>query len=415
MVDTSHISVKKLDACRICGSKKTKAFLTLSKLPLPVDHKDPEEIDRCFQEDLTLYWCPDCLMVQTLQDADLDAYYASYQYVTSSSPLVERFMKKFAAEAVKRFSLKSGDAVLEIGSGDGAELAFFKGLDCRVLGFEPSKDLVKISASRGIPAVQKLFDEHSASDIPKDFDQFQIVTCQYTFDHLPHPVQFLKSLIPILDPERGVVIIEVHDLEKMVERNEACLFTHEHATYATVESMANLFKEAGMKLICSDLVPESERRGNSLIVAGAVRTSPLPEESLAPSETLKSLRSYEAYGHFADNIRASHKRLKEHVLRLKSEGKKVAGYGGVGRGVNTLSIAGLKKGDLTCVYDQNKKLQGLAMPGSGLLIKDPSDIFEHPVDEVIVFSYGYLEEINKFLEPYVKQGGRVTSMLEYLK
>lgn len=42
-------------------------------------------------------------------------------------------------------------------------------------------------------------------------------------------------------------------------------------------------------------------------------------------------------------------------------------------------------------------------------------VFSNPVDEVIVFSFGYMDEIRKALEPFVKKGGQITSLLDLLR
>ena len=42
----------------------------------------------------------------------------------------------------------------------------------------------------------------------------------YTFDHLPHPREFLAACHSILDPDHGLLVVEIHDLEKVVDRFE---------------------------------------------------------------------------------------------------------------------------------------------------------------------------------------------------
>ena len=42
-------------------------------------------------------------------------------------------------------------------------------------------------------------------------------------------------------------------------------------------------------------------------------------------------------------------------------------------------------------------------------------LFKDPIDEVIVFAYGYMDEIKSMLSPLVERGGRLTSLLDLLR
>ena len=53
----------------------------------------------------------------------------------------------------------------------------------------------------------------------------------HTFDHLFDPAPFLDVVREVLDPVRGVLLLEVHDLQDIYVKRETALFGHEHATY----------------------------------------------------------------------------------------------------------------------------------------------------------------------------------------
>jgi len=412
--ENMNLKITHQNTCRICGANEPHKFLNLPNMPLPVGHIHPDSEEKPFIADLPIYWCSNCGVVQTLHDVDLSKYYENYLYSVSLSPLVQQFMQRFAQELWERFHLKTGDVVVEIGSSDGYQLKCFQKLGAQVLGFEPAEHLAITSREQGIETIQCLFGNDTLNQIPSNLRPIKLVITQYTFDHLPAPIEFLKTITKILDPDFGLVVIEIHDFEKIVERREACLFTHEHSIYLSVDSIASVFKQAGMKLICTDLVPENLRRGNSLIAVGALSQSQIVSEPQRQSLLLDSLKKLETYDKFAQSIWKSHYHLAEHVREMKKNGKHVAGYGAVGRGVNTLTIAGLNFADIEYVCDINSDLHGLLMPGSNILVVAPERLFDDPVSEVIVFNYGYMAEIKEKLTPYFQQGGKVTSMLEYL-
>ena len=408
-------AVKQYDNCRVCGDRNPYRFLTLKSMPMPEGHYRPGEEDGVFLLDLPIYWCADCFSVQTLHDVDLSGYYLDYSYTVSRSTLVQEFMKRFAQETWARFGFRRGDVVLEVGSSDGYQLKCFRDVGARVLGFEPSVPLVAASRANGVGTIQALFAADSIALIPDNLLPVQAMIAQYTFDHIPRPVQFLAAVGEVLDPVRGIVILEVHDFEKIVERREACLFNHEHSTYLTEESIARVFERAGMRLVCSNLVPMDLRRGNSMIAVATPEGSSVPSEPPRTSEVLTSLRTREAYDAFARYVCRAHENLARHVRNLRARGKTVAAYGGASRTINTLTIAGLTSKDILCAYDMNEGLHGLVMPGVNVPVMPPEQAFEDQVDEIIVFNYGYMTEIRDFLGPFAEKGGRVVSMLELLR
>jgi ubiquinone/menaquinone biosynthesis C-methylase UbiE len=130
--------------------------------------------------------------------------------------------------------------VLDVGSGDGAQLVAFKGLGCDVLGYEPSSALTRAAESKSIPTIQWLYTADSAQRLPAVFKQVDVVMLSYTFDHLPQPSEFLANTRSILNPDHGLLVVEVHDLQKIFERQEYCLFEHEHTIYLTTATAAAL-------------------------------------------------------------------------------------------------------------------------------------------------------------------------------
>jgi hypothetical protein len=306
--------------------------------------------------------------------------------------------------------------VLEIGSGDGYQLACFARHGLRVLGFEPSATLVNVSRGHGIDAVLGLFDAGTVGRIPRDFLPVQCVLLTYTFDHLPDPLAMLGAIRSILDPERGVVIIEVHDLGRIVERGETCLFEHEHAIYLDRATGGEVLRRGGFQVLDIELVPEPCRRANSLLLAARPEAVAQrgglawPDEWRLPTRALTAdIRT------FARDVDRRLGGLREHVQQTRAAGRRVAGYGAGGRGVMTLAQAGLTASDIAYLCDQNAGFHGLYTPATHIPVVPPQRLRDDPVDEVIVFSYGYLSEIRAALADVEARGTRFVSMLELLR
>jgi len=407
--------IHKRTACRLCAGQRLQRFLHLPDMPLT---DELVRLERCGQEvraDIDVYFCETCKGVQTLHDIELAEYYRDYRYTVSGSAAAKRFMSRLAEETFRRFGFGPGDHVIEVGSGDGFQLSCFQKLGARVLGIEPAAHLAAIARASGVEVLQCLCNAETVERISAEMRPAQVVLLTYTFDHLPDPRGFLQAVAAVLDPQRGVLVVEVHDLEKIVQRAEACLFEHEHTIYLHRWSIKRLLETAGFGLLTTELLPETQRRGNSLLVAAALREAEHEPDSSAMDLGASPMDAWGLYADFAGELERRHARMRQYVRSATTGERRIAGYGAGGRGVMTLAMAGLTDRDIVFLCDCNTCFHGLYTPATHIPVVPPERLLEDPVDEVIVFSYGYLAEIREQLHLYAQRGGRFVSMLDLLK
>jgi SAM-dependent methyltransferase len=402
--------------CRICGAAGARRFLHFANMPLTDQFVDAATLGREFTANLDIHFCPACGTSQTLHDVAVGEYYRDYQYTVSASPFAQRFMDELARATLERFELPRGAAVLEIGSGDGYQLQCFQKRGARVLGFEPSAELTRVSRAAGVDVLQCLFEAGTIAQIPAALRPADAVLLTYTFDHLPQPREFLQAVRQVLDPQRGVLLLEVHDLEQILARRETCLFEHEHTIYLHAGSAARLLASAGFEVVTTELVPAAQRRGNSLLVAARVKgddTARGGAEHLVASGA--ALDAWGTYEHFGQEVDAAYERMRGYVRAQIARGRRVAGYGAGGRGVMTLAMAGLGAREIAYLCDRNTGFHGRYTPATHVPVVPPERLAQDPVDEVIVFSYGYLAEIRAELRAVEERGTRFVSLLDLLR
>lgn len=398
-------------SCRVCDADKSSLynFFYINNLPMPEGHILSDEL--AYVHDIDIYWCKNCGMVQTQLDLDLDAYYKDYVYTTGSSKYVEEYMQDFAHTLCAKYLLTQDSVVVEVGSGDGVQLSKFRELGCKVVGVEPSGILASESEKNNIPTIAGMFDADTVSKLVQDYGSVNAIIIQYTFDHLQQPAQFIKDSFKLLDDD-GILVIEVHDFEEIYKRNEACLFTHEHSIYPTFNSISHLLQLYDMKIIGTDVVDENKRRGNSIVIIAAKLTNKNKKIKDSLTQLSNKLKHESAYHEFSNKVYYAHNKLKNYITEQKITGKKIAGYGAAGRGVDTAVLAGLDDKLLTCVYDMNVAFHGKKMPVSNIEVRRPAELFSDNPDELVVFSYGYIDEIKEF---YKSHPVKVVSLLDLIK
>jgi hypothetical protein len=367
-----------------------------------------------FSYPMDLYFCSDCASVQSMHDVNLIQYYHSYQYVASQSPFVRTYMQALVEHCQHRFGLRAGDKVIDVGAADGYLLSLFKSRGASTLGFEAAENLCQLAEKNGIPVVNALFTMESLSLVPADFQKAQLLVLLHTLDHLFDPAPFLDVVRQVLDPVRGVLLLEVHDLQDIYVKRETALFGHEHATYLHYGSMRRLLERRGFRLVDFNFLPKAMCRGSSMLVAATPADSEVEEAPNLASFEDPRLDDLRTFQDFQRSVSRSLGNLREYVDAGRASGRRFAGYGGWGRGVTTLAMAGLTAKHLEYVVDGNPNLRGCFTPVSGLRIEDPESLSREAVDEVIVFNYGYIEEIKTTLSGFIANGGKVVSVIDLL-
>jgi hypothetical protein len=377
------------------------------------DYRTEDKLGTEFLHPLRVYVGEHCYLVQTQHDVDVSGYYKDYHYSVASSPFAQQFMRGLARALFEGHGLKSGDSVVEIGSGDGFQPRCFKDSGARVFGFEPSESLAETSRAKGVPVAQTLFLPKTVQLIPPDLLPLKLVVLTYTFDHLSNPLAFLRCVREVLDPMHGLLVIEVHDLARIIERREYCLFAHEHPVYYSVDTICKVLRRGGFKLLNANLISERLRRANSLLIVAAPEKAHYPSDIDANTK-LACLSNPTTYKQFAEEVERSLGRFREFVFNERGCGRRLAGYGAGGRGIMTLAMSGVGKSEIAYLCDMNSSIHGYYTPKSHLLLLGPQRLLEDWVDEVIVFSFGYMQEISMELSDYTARGGKLISLLELL-
>jgi SAM-dependent methyltransferase len=368
-----------------------------------------------FAYDINLFFCEECASVQTQHDVNLQAYYQNYQYVASHSLFARSYMQALVDYCCRNLGLQPGSRVIEVGAADGYLLSLFNANGAKTIGFEAADNLCALARDKGIYVINELFAKESLHLIPTEFRPAHLIVLLHTFDHLYDPAPFLDSVRQVLDPKRGVLLIECHDLHDIHEKREVALFGHEHATYLHYGSMSRFLESHGFRVIDYNFLPKEICRGSSMLIAAVIEGSELESVPYLSSFESPGLDSLSTFIEFEATVRESFKCLYQYVENGKSRGKRFAGYGGWGRGITTLAIAGLGPEQLEFVVDGNSKLHGCFTPVSSIPIVGPKAVTKEVVDEVIVFNYAYLDEIKDALSSFIADGGVIMSVIDLLK
>ena len=392
--------------CRACGSTRLEAILDLGRTALANDFLAPGEVAayRTFLP-LRLRLCRDCSLAQLADVVDPGVLYSRYAYVTSTSRTMDAHLAAQAGDVLKTAGGQP-KKVLEIASNTGVYLQKFKSLGCEVLGVEPARNIADLAEQAGIPTWTDFFNARTARQIRQEWGAPDVILGRHVFAHIDD----LKDLMQGLDAvshDRTLVGFEVPYLVDLFEKTEFDTIYHEHLSYVPVRAIEAVLRGTPFQL---ERVAHYAIHGGSILFQFRRRAAGVPvHASVAAAlarETQLGLSDPQNWREFTQRVSKIRKALPELIRKLKSQGKRIIGYGASAKGNTLLNTSGLKAGDLDYIIDNTPFKQGKVAPGSWIPVRPPERLLEDQPDYALLLAWNFAPEIVGREQEYQKRGGR---------
>jgi novobiocin biosynthesis protein NovU/D-mycarose 3-C-methyltransferase len=390
--------------CRACGAGGLVDILNLGDMPPANSLLKPEQLKQNEAHfPLTLQLCQSCGMVQLAHVVPAQLLYRSYLFFTSSSRLMSEHFSSLMFDACEEF-VKPGGLVLEIGSNDGTSLSNIRRRDVRVLGVDPARNIAVMAAARGVPTVSEFFNEPLAREIVRVAGPAQLVVACNVIGHIDDLDDVFDGIKTLLAPG-GAVVIEVPYLVDLVDRAEYDTIYHEHLSYFAVRPLATLFNRHGMRLERVKFFP---------VHGGTIRVTAVMGEGVSAdaqawidNENKRGLATRAAYEPFAAKCVQERTALRQQLIDLKKQGKKVIGYGAPAKGTVILNYCGIGTDLLPVVIDSTPAKQGWHVPGTHQPILPPSAMASQNPDVLLLLAWNHAKEIQEREAAFLARGGKI--------
>jgi len=236
---------------------------------------------------------------------------------------------------------------LDIGCGKGLLLnRFNKRLpDWELYAIEPSKNAISFfkEVMPKLNVFNGNFDESTYMN-----QKFDFVMANGVLEHVPDPFKFMKQFANCIT-DKGYGFIGVPNFET----NPTDLFTYDHLSRFTIETISHVFASAGLKIV-NTLAPNTRVPMWFLLKKEKTVSSYSLETRISKSKLLAS-KSLE----FIKSSFDSYNKCKLN----KQENERIAMYGIGAIGLLGFEYTKLKKEDIYCFIDDNPTLQGTKKMG----------------------------------------------------
>ncbi|MEE2745755.1 MAG: class I SAM-dependent methyltransferase [Pseudomonadota bacterium] len=395
-----------MEPCIACGHTTIDQFLDLGKTALAnkfITKSDLNNTEPMYP--LVVGCCQSCGHVQLINRVNPDTMFEDYLYISSLSTTLVEHLNQLAETVVKKFNLKRGELVVDVGSNDGTLLKAFKKKGQNTIGVDPAKNLISLAEENGIETVNAYFGFDSARRITEQYGKASIITATNVFPHIHDFSEFVKGINLLLSPG-GALVIEAHYLNDLITKCAFDTIYHEHVSFWSVSGAKTMFNRHGFEIVDVECLP---------IHHGQIRVFGKRMEEAEPSQNVYSILSKEkkdklidlvTLQEFAENVAKIRESIIDTLARLRKENKVVVGYGAPAKGNTLLTYLGIGRSKLPYIADKSPLKQGKFTPGTHIPVVKPEVIFREQPDYVLILAWNFADEIIRELDSYRRQGGK---------
>nr|WP_026338357.1 class I SAM-dependent methyltransferase [Nocardiopsis sp. CNS-639] len=391
--------------CRVCEGTVTQ-FMDFGRQPLSDAFRAPDDTSEEFFYRLAVGLCPDCQMVQLMEEVPRERmFHEGYPYYSSGSTVMRSHFEATAEKLLAEHLTGSDPFVVELGCNDGVMLETVARAGVRHLGMEPSGAVAEVARGKGVRVRNAFFEKATALEILAEDGPADVVYAANTFCHIPYVDSVLEGIGELLSPG-GVFVFEDPYFGDVSEKASFDQFYDEHFFLFTASSVRNMARRFGLELVDVERLPTHGGELRYTLAREGSRAASPAVEAILEEEGKRELTSPESLASFADQVRGNCDRLVEELRSLRDQGLRVVGYGATAKSATVLNFCGIGPDLLEFVCDTTPAKQGRLTPGSHVPVRDHGAFTASYPDRALLLAWNHAEEIMAKEEGFREAGGR---------
>jgi methylation protein EvaC len=332
-------------------------------------------------------------------------FHDSYAFFSGTSQRMTEHFKGFADEVISKWLSAADPFVVEVGSNDGIMMQHFANAGIRHLGVEPSKNVAEVARKKGINTVSRFFDDTFAQEIIAEYGQADAFLGANVMCHISNFNSVIAGIKRLLKP-KGVLVFEDPYLGDVIEKTSYDQIYDEHVFLFSVMSVKYAFAQHDMQVI--HVAPQETHGGSMRYYVshrGAYEATAAVQRQFEKEQAL-GLDNIKTFERFRLNCERSRDALQRELRRLKSEGKRVVGYGATSKSTTVTNYCKITPDLVEFISDTTPIKQGKFSPGVHIPVRSYEEFTRKYPDVALLFAWNHSKEIMAKENKFLAQGGR---------
>jgi SAM-dependent methyltransferase len=401
--------IRKINTCRICGSKSLKKVIDLGSQYLQGSFVKPgKEMPSHRKIHCTLVRCnPEedenaCGLLQMEHSVPPEILYHAYWYRSGTNNTMRNHLKG-VADSAREMIKKQNASVLDIGCNDGTLLSYYPD-QFEKFGIDPSDVAQEVKIAK---VVQDIFPSENLFQLLEG-KQLDVITSIAMFYDLERPVDFVKGIKRFLSPN-GIWIFEMSYMPRMLELDSYDTICHEHLEYYSLAVLEKVCSMEGMKIF---KVLFNDINGGSIRCHATHKENYTYDEKtnltfineIRQKEFDLELDTDKPYTSFQMRIEKLKVELYDLLLKFKKKGKKLHIYGASTKGNTILQWCNIDHKLIEYAAERNPDKFGASTLGTNIpIISEEESRAMHP-DYYLVLPWHFKEEFLEREKEALKKG-----------
>jgi len=379
--------------CKITR-EKIKPFMSFGKMPIANGFLYQKNFKKEFFFDLEVGFSKKLSLFQINDHPKPEQMFNSnYPFYTGSSKGMVKHFEEYSKWIKKNYGAHL-NYLVEIGSNDGTFLNNFVKEKIKIMGFEPSSNVAKISKKKGIKTINKFFNYNNVKKYKFLKKKVNIITAANVICHVPDLKSLINGVDYLLDKD-GYFIFEEPYLGSMYKKVSYDQIYDEHIFIFSATSVSKIFKRFGFQLI--DALPQSTHGGSMRYVVSRAGRHKVKKnlKKLLKKEKSLNIDSMKGCIKFKEKCEKSRENLQRRINIYKKKGLKIAGYGATSKSTTILNYCGIDYNDINYICDTTPKKIGKYSPGTHIPIVSMNHFYKNLPDAIFLFAWNHKNEIFK--------------------
>jgi hypothetical protein len=337
-------------------------------------------------------------------------YTNNYGYRSGMNKTMRKHLGDLVADLMRRMqdNLKTGDAVVDIGSNDNTLLKFYPNYLKRY-GYDLVPKFAKDYEGTDITFVNEPFGlVHSV------YPKYKIITAISMFYDLDDPIGFMQTLADTLDT-KAIIVIQQNYLLSMLQTNGYDNCCAEHICYHSLASMKRITEPCGLDIFDVKL---NDLNGGSfrtyICKKGDYKISKRVQDQL-DYEKGYGLESLQVYEDFAKRVEQNIIAIKSFLREKAEAGKWIYLYAASTRINTLLQACGVDVRLVQKAVEKNPEKIGKKIAGVRIPIISEEQMRQENPDYLLIGAWYFRDEFVKRERKYLKSGGKLVFPLPKLE